>query len=175
MMDPRIDRRVARTRDRLHQALRRLLNRKRYGTITVQAICREAGVGRSTFYANFKDKDDLRRHAVDALGRALAEAEPAGERPAFAFCETLFEHAAAHRRQLCTACKGHDGRSRVWAIVADRIQGELASGGGGPGERQARVSFYVGGLMGLFDWWLDEGAQRSPREMAALFRTLAVG
>lgn len=170
-----IDRRVARTQDRLHQALRRLLERTRYERITVQALCRAAGVGRSTFYANFNGKDDLRRHAVDRLGQALAAAEPVGDLLAFPFCETLFEHAATHRRQLCTSGAARD---RVRSILARRFCHELLASGGECGDRtdvEARVTFYVAGLLGLLDWWLDEGARRSPQEMATLFRALAAG
>ena len=48
-----IDRRVARTRRLLQQALFRLTAEKGYGTVTVEDICREADVGRSTFYTHY--------------------------------------------------------------------------------------------------------------------------
>jgi hypothetical protein len=48
-----IDRRVARSRDMLHQALLILIVKKGYDAITVEDICETANVGRSTFYAHF--------------------------------------------------------------------------------------------------------------------------
>lgn len=60
-----IDRRVARTRSRLQQALFRLTAEKGYTAITVEDICREADVGRSTFYTHYPDKDYLRKATID--------------------------------------------------------------------------------------------------------------
>src|SRR5262245_45123225 len=56
-----IDRRVARTRAMLHQALLALIMEKGYEAISVADICERADVGRSTFYAHFTGKDDLKR------------------------------------------------------------------------------------------------------------------
>lgn len=112
-------------------------------------------------------------HAVDRLGRALADAEPSGQPVAFPFCETLFEHAAAHRRQLCPS---GDGRDRVRSILEQSVRRELRTSGEGVGDRSdldARAAFYVTGLLGLLDWWLDQRAHRSPRDMARLFRAAA--
>ncbi|MDX0906328.1 TetR family transcriptional regulator [Sinorhizobium medicae] len=59
----KIDRRVARTRKSLHQALISLILEKGYDSITVDEICQTANVGRSTFYLHFTSKDDLKRAA----------------------------------------------------------------------------------------------------------------
>ena len=47
------------TKQLLADALRRLLQTKRYADITVADIVRECGVSRYTFYYHFKDKQDL--------------------------------------------------------------------------------------------------------------------
>lgn len=57
--EPKVDRRVRRTRDALGDALMALIQEKSFETITVQHVLDRAGVGRSTFYAHFSDKDDL--------------------------------------------------------------------------------------------------------------------
>ncbi|EHK58261.1 TetR/AcrR family transcriptional regulator [Allomesorhizobium alhagi] len=59
-----VDRRVARTRTALYDALVALIRRKDYDLITVQDILEEANVGRATFYAHFTSKDDLLKRAV---------------------------------------------------------------------------------------------------------------
>jgi AcrR family transcriptional regulator len=56
---PKIDPRVRRTRDMLGDALLTLMQEKPFGTITVQQVLDRAGIGRSTFYAHYRDKDDL--------------------------------------------------------------------------------------------------------------------
>src|SRR5947208_3389919 len=53
------DPRVRRTRDALGDALVALMQEKEFASIRVQDVLDRAGVGRSTFYEHFKDKDDL--------------------------------------------------------------------------------------------------------------------
>ena len=55
----RPDRRVARSRRALKEALTDLILEQGYESVTVQDVIDRADVGRSTFYAHFVDKDDL--------------------------------------------------------------------------------------------------------------------
>ncbi|RTM09235.1 MAG: TetR family transcriptional regulator [Hyphomicrobiales bacterium] len=66
-----IDRRVARTRATLQHALISLIPKKGYEAVTVEDICDAANVGRSTFYAHYTGKDDLKRRGLDEHLRAL--------------------------------------------------------------------------------------------------------
>ena len=69
-----VDRRAARTRRALHGALISLILRKGYDAITVQEIIDEADVGRATFYAHYRGKEDLLR------GGLVRTADDAGAR-----------------------------------------------------------------------------------------------
>lgn len=94
-MSGHIDRRARRTRKALHDALMRLVMRSGYDDLTVQDILDEADVGRSTFYAHFKSKDDLLRSGFDDFRKDLlrvhgAHAPARGERVSLA----LFAHVA---------------------------------------------------------------------------------
>ena len=53
------DRRTQRTRRQLNGALVDLIKEKRFDEITVQNVIDRAGVGRSTFYSHFRDKEDV--------------------------------------------------------------------------------------------------------------------
>ena len=53
------DRRVQRTRTSLQDALIELILEKGFDKVTVQDVIERANVGRSTFYAHFKDTEDL--------------------------------------------------------------------------------------------------------------------
>jgi AcrR family transcriptional regulator len=53
------DRRATRTRQSLSDALHGLILEKRFDSITVQDVIDRADVGRSTFYAHYRDKEDL--------------------------------------------------------------------------------------------------------------------
>lgn len=71
------DRRVRRTRRALHQALIGLMLERGYARITVQDILDRADVGRSTFYAHFRNKDDLLvGSSTDYLRQAVAQTVP---------------------------------------------------------------------------------------------------
>ncbi len=53
------ERRILRTRDTLGDALIALMQERNFEEITVQDVLDRAGVGRSTFYVHYRDKDDL--------------------------------------------------------------------------------------------------------------------
>ena len=53
------DRRSQRTQRLVNSALLELLFERRYDTITVQDILDRAGIGRSTFYTHYFDKEDV--------------------------------------------------------------------------------------------------------------------
>ncbi|MEQ1894843.1 MAG: helix-turn-helix domain-containing protein, partial [Planctomycetota bacterium] len=54
-----LDARARRSRERLGDALVALIQEKPFDAITVQDVLDRAGVSRSTFYAHFRDKEDL--------------------------------------------------------------------------------------------------------------------
>ncbi len=58
---------------RLQQAHKSLLLKKGYEAIRVKDICDVANVGRSTFYAHYTGKDDLKRSGLEQLRRQLME------------------------------------------------------------------------------------------------------
>src|SRR6266699_5908998 len=70
--DP-IDRRISRTRMLLQHALNSLILKKGYEAITIKDICDAANVGRSTFYAHYTSKDDLKRSGLEHLRRLLVD------------------------------------------------------------------------------------------------------
>src|SRR6476659_9236275 len=56
---PKMDRRERRTRDALGDALIELMHQRPFKSIKVQDVLDRAGVSRATFYAHYRDKDDL--------------------------------------------------------------------------------------------------------------------
>ena len=54
------DRRIERTREALEGAfIRLILEGRRYDRITIAGLIARAGVGRSTFYEHYRNKDEL--------------------------------------------------------------------------------------------------------------------
>jgi AcrR family transcriptional regulator len=77
----REDPRVQRTKRSLRHAMASLVHEKPFEAIAVKEILARAAVGRSAFYAHFRDKDDLlvsaMRETLWSCGRSAPAANPA--------------------------------------------------------------------------------------------------
>lgn len=183
-----IDRRIARTRGTLQHALTSLILEKGYEAITVEDICEAANVGRSTFYAHYTSKDDLKRRGLDEHLRELltdrqreALATPGDRRTrSLGFSLTMFEHARDHL-QLYRALAGGRGGDvslgMIRQILSDLVRAELPAtpdrNSVGVIPHDLVVQYVVGAYMAVLTWWLDRGAKPSPAEVDAMFRRLA--
>lgn len=62
-----MDRRVEKTRVAIIDALSQLMKKKEYQSITIENIIKKANVGRSTFYENFSNKDEVFDEILNSL------------------------------------------------------------------------------------------------------------
>jgi AcrR family transcriptional regulator len=174
-----IDRRVARTRSGLHQALISLVLKKGYTPTTVEDICETADVGRSTFYAHFASKDDLMRSGLSHLREVVAAHRPDGTQDRFGFSLPVFQYGREHLALYRAHGKG-DGTlaiATIRGIIADGVRAELAvfppEDGWDEIAREVAVEYLAGAFMAVLTWWLDRGAEVPPERMGALFRRIA--
>ncbi|MGQ0684544.1 TetR/AcrR family transcriptional regulator [Bradyrhizobium sp.] len=187
MAKKQIDRRVARTRTMLQQAHLSLILRKDYESITVDEICEAANIGRSTFYAHYTGKDDLRGSGLENLRNQLRErqreawAAPGDVRGrSLGFSLAMFEHARDHLdlyRALVGGRGGVVALGTIRQILSDIIRNELAATPDRTAldviPREIVVQYVVGAFMAVMSWWLDGGAKESPQRIDAMFRRLA--
>src|SRR5882757_577190 len=133
-----IDRRSARTKAMLQHALSSLILKKGYESVTVQDICDAANVGRSTFYAHYTSKDDLKRKGfeklrkllVDRQKEALAAAATDNKDRSLGFSLAMFEHArdhVDHYRALVGGRGGAVSLGSISRILSDLVRSELAA------------------------------------------------
>jgi AcrR family transcriptional regulator len=73
-MDQALDRRTQRTRKAISDAFVSLLFSRRYSAIRTADVIDAAGVGRSTFYEHFRNKDDVLVAVIEPLFTPLADA-----------------------------------------------------------------------------------------------------
>lgn len=73
-MDQAVDRRTQRTRKAISDAFLGLLFSRRYSAIRTADVIDAAGVGRSTFYEHFRNKDDVLVAVIEPLFTPLADA-----------------------------------------------------------------------------------------------------
>lgn len=179
-----IDRRVARTRGTLHQALLSLIMEKGYEAISVEDICERANIGRSTFYAHFTSKDDLKRSGLEHLRRELLERHqdasasiPSCTRP-LGFSLPMFEHARDHMllyRALVGSKGGAIALDTIRQTLCDFVRGELATTAANDTTavpREFKVQHIVGAYMAVLTWWLDGGTKTSAQRMDEFFQRL---
>ena len=178
------DRRVRRTRRNLAEALVGLILERGYERVTVQDILDRADVGRSTFYAHFRDKEALLLSCFDGLGEELArdldEMTP-GRMPQDPAQPSLaiFSHASRHRkvyRALCGRQGGPVVQRHLHDLLAGLVTTHLAPHLATP---EARVpapvvtEHYVSALLGVLTWWVRQDFPYQPAEMARMFGLLA--
>jgi AcrR family transcriptional regulator len=68
------DKRSLRTRTWIVQAFNELIFKRTYSGLPTDYIIKRAGVGRSTFYEHFRNKDDVLLHSVSWILSAFADA-----------------------------------------------------------------------------------------------------
>ena len=162
------DPRVRRTRDALGDALIALVQEKPFESITVQDLLDRAGVGRSTFYAHFSDKDDLLLSDVDDFFRHMSELPVEGR---VAPVRELFAHVA-EARPLYDALQALDRAGEMLEIARGHFASSIASRLPDSEGRAATAEALAGALFSLLAFWVRRGMREPPAEMDALFHKL---
>ena len=176
----KMDRRILRTRDTLGDALVALMQEKNFDEITVQDVLDRAGVGRSTFYVHYRDKQDLFLSDVEDFFDHFSSAlKRAGAKPDRLLpVEELFTHIREVRefysavvqsgkmndvQALGRGCfaRSIDERLQAAGIEMDRVQ------------RSAQAHALAGSFFSLLEWWIDKGMKADPADMDEMFHRLA--
>lgn len=187
MKTPTADRRVARTRQALHEALIGLILEKGYDAVTVQDIVVRANVGRSTFYAHHGGKEGLLKNGLQSLReemlavQRLHAGDAAGAQRLLGFSAAFFAHTHGHR-ELYQALVRHGGSAVVDAslrrLLFDLVRRELAplrpAGRAGALPADALARFVADAMFSLLLWWHDRAPRLSPDEVETIFRRLVM-
>jgi AcrR family transcriptional regulator len=176
--ESKTDRRVVRTRDVLGDALVALIQEKPFESITVQDVLDRAGVGRSTFYTHYEDKNDLflsdAADFFEAMSTALSKNGDKSNRVA-PVCE-FFAHVA-EQRQFHDALLASGKIQDLWEMgeeyFARGIEQRLAELPGVPAMATPRPAAlaraFAGALFSLLSWWIQSGPAMSAAQMDELF------
>jgi AcrR family transcriptional regulator len=175
-----IDRRVARTRTAVADALVVLIRRKPYERITVEDILAEANVGRATFYAHYTSKDDLLRRSFDRLRALLVAAldgsvdAPFPRDASWSPSRTLFEHVAHFADVQATLGAGPGG-----AILRDALDEAIAAflrtslpAKVGALPRELVILDMVARVNTALRWWLEHQPEMSAADAHGVFERL---
>lgn len=173
------DVRTLRTYRALSSALVDLMKTRDFDAITVQDLLDRAGVGRTTFYSHFRNKDDF---LLTDLERMLSAVEShfdltAGGTRRLAPITELFTHLA-NARAFAEALERSGRMETVLDIasgsLARIIERRLRDLGAEPRDLPPNAAARVFGAMAmeLAKWWLSRQAPYTAREMDARFHDL---
>ena len=182
MKQEKQDRRSLRTRHLVSAAMLELMRGKRYDAITVQDLLDRSGIGRSTFYAHFFDKEDVLKSVSEqmletfrhqlSLRNVEQKIVPSLE---------LFQHAQENYQFFQAMVRGH-GAEVLWetgsALLSRNIERTLATTlaeKSSPSVPPTVVSQYLAGaFLSLLRWWIEAEMPYSPGRMDEIFQQLAL-
>lgn len=185
----REDRRVARTKRQLRDALMELILEKGYDGVTIEDVTERADLGRTTFYLHYKDKEELLISSLEAVFDELAaqimsmpQEWRLGEND-HGPISVVFQHAAENATLYRILLRGQGSvalADRVRDYVTERAQvffsslvAELQTTPEIPPSLAA--NYYAGSLMSMLIWWLENDMPYPTQKIVHHFRALCIG
>ncbi len=181
---------IQKSRRLLHQALISLIQEKKYEAITVQRILDRAGVGRSTFYMHFRDKDELLIMGFEHLREMLHNIQMRTPTTAaesyekvIGFSLAMFEHNYEYRNEWKALSGSQAGvivRQSIQEMIGNLIKEEFKA------EFQKRkksdseipfelfVHYLASTFMSVTSWWLNSKNPLPPNAVNDIYRALVV-
>lgn len=177
-----LDRRIQRTRQLLQEAMLALILEKGYDAVTVQDVIDRANVGRSTFYAHFRDREDLFLSGFENMRAQFEQhlaTQPASDGDPWKLNLVMFQHAQSQHR-LYKALAGKQGGKIMLAhiyryltpLIREHLQEQSRGGKQGLVPPDVLAHFLVSSLMALLTWWLDNDLPYSAERMSDMLRQL---
>lgn len=154
------DRRIAKTRLALRDAMLFLLPERGWDALTIQEICDQADVGRSTFYGHYSSKDALLIESLNDLREMLdaTVADSAVPRQPLACLTGLLAHVVEHRRVFASVVgrrSGHGIERRFRDMVFQLIERDLLRWHPPGLQHQMLARYIAGGVVDLMAWWVE--------------------
>ena len=177
-MNAKNDRRSQRTRRLLSEALVQLILEKDYNAITVSDIIERANVGRSTFYAHYRNKDDLFLGELDRVIEVLSQRIPDQEELPYFPSLGLLRHVGEEYELY---------KALVWTpgidLLVKHLQKSLSQRVERGLEKSGRAfevplpilaNFITGSFLTLLKWWLENRRIYSPEQMDEIFKKVTL-
>jgi AcrR family transcriptional regulator len=155
------------SRDRLLDAVERLLETNELASISTGMVASEAGLAYGTFYRHFRDLAHVVR---DAMVRETANLEKLGERFSEPPGDSAAEHAklVAWVREAIAAVLLRPGLFRAWHVTSNHDREVVA-------ERQRRFETNVDNMARYLEWLQTIGVAKSTPPFSAYAIIALVG
>jgi AcrR family transcriptional regulator len=176
------DVRVRRTKDLLGDALVALQQEKPFEQITVQDLLARANVSRSTFYAHFRDKQDLFLSDMDEflemMATALSTHKDKSDRlaPVMELCAHVAEMRKLYeaQKESGTIHEFLELAQEHFARGIEKRLGEIPRAQNvDVRERPVMAQALAGSMLTLLKWWMDRGCPIEPKAIDEIFHRMA--
>lgn len=177
---PSVDRRARRTRMALAEALMSLGAKEGVDRLDVRKLTAAAGVGRSTFYKHYADRDDFFIKSFTGMAASM-DAHARAKRPDYDTmlpAHEVFAHvqdARAFAQSLVASgqfARTTAAREDVLRVIAEanlkRLRPAL------PSQRQQEIAVVLAAaFVSLMRWWVEGGLRKDAAYIAALYDATA--
>lgn len=177
------------TARRMDKALLDLLERKDLEYITVQEICRTAGVNRSTFYLHYETIGDLLTECAQQMNRQFLDYMTENSSDFVSRLRTCpqeelylitpryllpyLNYVADNRRLFATALRHADTLeldASYRALFRHVLEPILERYRVPPPQRPYMMAFYLKGIMAVITTWLEQDCQDPPDQILTLLQ-----
>ena len=172
----KLDRRIARTRRALGNAIIELALESGYDKISIRSLTERADIGYATFYRHYKSKDQLLTSYLGAILQEVAnELEPAlssYEHSVEAF-RILAKYKSAIQIGLSLP-RDHPAMKPLWRKVFVMVTDLYVARDEAVIPLRVSVNHIIGSIAEMIRWWLTEGQDYSPEQMATMQNELII-
>ncbi len=157
-------------KEQITKAMLKMLDSKTIADISVRDLCREAGVGRASFYRNYETKEDVVSEYAGALIKEWGkefENDPASS-PYNVF-GSLFAHYKKHAKFYTMLC-----RQNMSYLMLDTIKEKVGLVAELSNQEAYGKAFFAYGLYGWVLEWIGRGMRETPDEINRILLRNAV-
>lgn len=155
--------------ERIEKVFIDMLQTKELDEISVSDICKQAGLNRTTFYANYTDIYGLADSIRDKLENEVSEVYQEEINTGFNSNDylKLFKHIKANQLFYKTYFKlGYDNNYRIITydvnLAQEHFQNRFI---------EYHMEFFKAGITKIIKMWIENGCQESPEDMFEIIKS----
>ncbi|RXJ00268.1 TetR/AcrR family transcriptional regulator [Anaerobacillus alkaliphilus] len=180
-MTAKLDRRKKYTRMVLRDSLMTLLKEKQISAITVKELCELADINRSTYYSHYSDQFDLlnkiEEEIIEDMYGKLSQFNCTKEDEALQMTEKILEYIAS-KSDVCQTLLSEHGdtnfQKRIMNITQQfTMKNWMTINNVDPKITEYISMFVVSGCISVIKSWLENGMDKSPKEMAEIINNFS--
>ena len=153
------------SKDKIVQSLIELMKTHEFEEITVKNISELAEVNRSTYYRNFKSKEDIIKYKLESMmDEYLEEFESKHDRTKEAYIRTILETFLKHEEFLKIIHKQNQSYilQKVLANYFNNILRDASK------REMYQVYYHIGGIYNFIICWIENDMKDQPESLAKI-------